>query len=315
MMYRLLPCLALLTLCGCDVDEAFAGSERFTEDFHHSYAINPGGRFELEGFNGTVELYGWDQDKVEINGTKYASTKDALDEIRVDISNTPESVIVRTVRPDWKGSGWRGNRGVRYRIHVPRKVQLDRVTTSNGAIRVENMESAAGRGRFRTSNGALTLVSYHGDIEANTSNGRIELDRFTGSATLTTSNGRIVARGVRGFLEARTSNGPIEVETSELDASRPVRLETSNGPITIGLSGTRGPEVRAKTSNGGITVKLPEGAGAHVRAHTSNSTVKSDFPLNNVTTMSKTNLDGTIGPGGPLLDLTTSNGPVRILRD
>ena len=299
-------------MTGCNIDEALAGSERFTEDFHHSYALKPGGRFELESFNGSVEIYGWDQEQVEINGTKYASTKDALDDIRIEIAHTPESVIVRTIRPDWKGSGWRGNRGVRYRVHVPRKVQFERVATSNGSMRLENVE---GRGRFRTSNGSLTLVAYQGDIEANTSNGRIQLDRFNGSASLTTSNGRIEARGVRGFLEAHTSNGPIDVETSELDPSRPVKLETSNGPITIRISGGNGPGVRAKTSNGGITVKLPEGASAQVRAHTSNSTVKSDFPLNNVTNTSKTHLEAAIGAGGPLLDLTTSNGHIRIGRD
>jgi len=74
MTFRLLPCAALLALAGCDIDEAFADSQRFTEDFHHSYALKSGGRFELESFNGSVEISGWDQDKVEINGTKYAST-------------------------------------------------------------------------------------------------------------------------------------------------------------------------------------------------------------------------------------------------
>ncbi len=313
MAYRLLPCFALLALAGCEIDEAWADSQRFTEDFHHSYALKSGGRLELESFNGSVEIYGWDQEKVEINGTKYASYKDALDEIKIDISNTPDSILIRTVRPEWHGSGHRGNRGVKYRIHVPRKTQFDRITTSNGSMRLEGLE---GRGRFRTSNGGIHLLSYTGDVDAHTSNGRIDLDGFSGSATLVTSNGRIEAKGVKGFLEASTSNGPIAVETANLDPSRPVRLETSNGPITVTLgSKGGGPEVRARTSNGGIVVRLPEGAGARVRAHTSNSAVTSDFPLNNVTAMGKTHMDGTVGAGGPLLDLSTSNGPIRLSRD
>ncbi len=312
MTYRLLPCFALLVLGGCDIDEAWASSQKFTEDFHHTYALKSGGRFELESFNGSVEIYGWDQEKVEINGTKYASYKDALDEIKIDISSTADSIVIKTVRPDWRDGGRRGSRGVKYRIHVPRRVQFDRVTTSNGAMRLEGVE---GRGRFRTSNGAIHLLSYKGDIDAHTSNGRIDLDGFSGSASLTTSNGRIEARGVKGFLEASTSNGPIDVQTGELDPSRPVKLETSNGPITVTLGTKSGPEVRARTSNGGIVVKLPEGAGARVRAHTSNSNVTSDFPLNNVTAMGKTHIDATIGAGGPLLELTTSNGPIRLSRD
>ena len=76
-----------------------------------------------------------------------------------------------------------------------------------------------------------------------------------------------------------------------------------------------GPDLRARTSNGNITVKLPESAGARVRARTSNSSVASDFPLNNVTAMGKTHMDGTVGAGGPLLYLVTSNGHIRLVRE
>ncbi len=260
-----------------------------------------------------MEIYGWDREQVEINGTKYASSKDDLAEIKIDIAHTPDSLTIKTLRPEWRGAGMRrGNRGVKYRIHVPRRVLLDRLATSNGAIRVDGVE---GRGRFRTSNGPISLTSYKGDIEAQTSNGRIDLDRFSGSAVLISSNGSIGAKGVKGFLEATTSNGPIEVETAELDPARVVKLESSNGPITLTLGAPGGPDVRARTSNGDIAVRLAEGAGARVRAHTSNSTITSDLPLNNVTNMGKTNLEGTVGNGGgPLMDLVTSNGRIRLAR-
>jgi hypothetical protein len=316
MTSRLLPCAALLVLAGCDLDDVVAAShsQKFTEDFHRSYALKSGGRIELESFNGPVEVYGWDQEKVEINGAKYASTREALAEIRIDISHTPDSMIViKTVRPEWTG-GRRGNRGVKYRIHVPRKVQFDRVTTSNGSLRLESVE---GRGHFRTSNGAIRFLSYKGDVEAHTSNGRIELEGFSGSASLHTSNGPIEAKGIKGSLDATTSNGAIDVETDELDPSRPVKLETSNGPIvlTMGARGGGGPGVRARTSNGPISVRMPEGAGARVRAHTSShSAVTSELPMNNGTQAGKSHLDGTIGAGGPLLELTTTNGPIKLSR-
>lgn len=314
MTCRILPCAALLVLAGCDIDEALAHSQKYTEDFHFVHALKPGARVWVEGFNGSVEIYGWDQEQVEINGTKYASSKDDLAEIKIDIAHTPDSVTIKTLRPDWQNgsSGMRrGNRGVKYRIHVPRRVQLERLATSNGAIRVDGVE---GRGRFRTSNGPISLTAYKGDIEAQTSNGRIDLDRFSGSAVLISSNGSIEAKGIKGFLEATTSNGPIEVETAELDPARVVKLESSNGPITLTLGAPGGPDVRARTSNGDIAVRLAEGAGARVRAHTSNSTITSDLPLNNVTNIGKAKLEGSVGKGGPLLDLVTSNGHIRLAR-
>ena len=306
----------LVLLAGCDIHEALADSQKYTEDFHFVHALKPGARVEVEGFNGSVEIYGWDQDQVEINGSKHASSKADLAEIKIEIAHTPDTVTIKTVRPDWQrgSAGWRrGNRGVKFRIHVPRRVQLDRLATSNGAVRVEGVE---GPGRFRTSNGPISLTGYKGNIEAQTSNARIDLERFSGSAVLISSNGSIEAKGIKGFLEATTSNGPIEIETAELDPARSVKLETSNGPITLTLGAKGGPDVRVRTSNGDIAVRLLDGAGARVRAHTSNSTITSDLPLSNVSNMSKTNLEGAVGSGGgPLLDLTTSNGHIRLARN
>jgi hypothetical protein len=74
-------------------------------------------------------------------------------------------------------------------------------------------------------------------------------------------------------------------------------------------------EVHADTSNSSITVRLPSSAGATVRAHTTNSSIDTDFDVSvHGGMISKHRLEGTIGSGGPLLDLGTSNGSIKILR-
>ena len=99
---RSLPFLALtLCLTGCDFEE-FHDSRRVTEDFHHSYALKPGGKVAVENFNGSVEIVGWEKDQVEINGSKYASTKSMLDAIKVEIAAASDSVIVMSERDLWR---------------------------------------------------------------------------------------------------------------------------------------------------------------------------------------------------------------------
>ena len=74
--------------------------------------------------------------------------------------------------------------------------------------------------------------------------------------------------------------------------------------------------VHASTSNSSITVRMPSSANATLRAHTSNSSIHSDFDVNVHSGMiSKHRLEGNIGSGGPLLDLGTSNGGIKILRN
>jgi DUF4097 and DUF4098 domain-containing protein YvlB len=283
----MLAACAALVLGACDV-EALGNSNRFREDFKHTYDVKPGGTLTLENFNGSVEIYGWDQDRVEINGQKYASTEDKLREMRIEIAPSADSITVRTIRP----SGDRtGSYGARYTIHLPRRTRLDRVQSSNGSIRVEGVEGMA---RLRTSNGRVRITGLKGDLDATSSNGGMEVADFSGTAVLRTSNGGINVTGVRGHLDAKTSNGGITATVMDLDPSRTLRLNTSNG---------------------GITLRLPPTVNAQLRAHTSNASIQSDFTLDPRGSQSKTHMEGAIGGGGPLIELDTSNGSIRVLRN
>lgn len=303
---RVLPLLAaVLGLTACDENWDFGSSERYKEDFHFNVPLAAGGRITLDNFNGSVEISGWDKDSVEVTGTKYANTESRLREIRVDVTPSPGLVTIRTSRP----SDRRGNSGARYVIHVPRKAELDGITSSNGPIRVEFID---GRARLRTSNGGIRASNIGGPLDAQTSNGSMEVTAITGDTQLRSSNGSIRAEIRRGGFEARTSNGNINVQLEEPDA-KPIRLESSNGRIELTMNAVR--EVHADTTNSSITVHLPEAAGAEVRAHTSNSSITTDFDVSvRGGLLTKHRLEGKIGSGGPLLDLSTSNGSIKLLR-
>jgi hypothetical protein len=72
--------------------------------------------------------------------------------------------------------------------------------------------------------------------------------------------------------------------------------------------------VRAHTSNSSITLHLPGEVNASLSAGTSNSSIVSDFEMRTRGEISKHHIAGSIGNGGPLIDLSTSNGQIRILR-
>ncbi len=302
----LIPALAagLIALPACDVLD-WGPMEKFTHDFHESYPLNADGRLTLETFNGTVEISGWDQNTVDINGTKYGPTQSAADNLRVDIDHHPDAVSIRVERDLER----RNNQGARFVIKVPRGARLDRITSSNGGIHTTD---GTGPARMKTSNGSIQVEGFKGSLNAETSNGRVELRDVAGDVVAHTSNGRIETEGLVGSLEATTSNGSIRGEVSR--SSRDVRAETSNGPIELTLPADFAAELHAHTSNGGITLHLPEAINAHVAAHTSNSSITTDFEIRTQGAISKHDLDGVIGAGGPLLDLSTSNGGIRLLK-
>lgn len=266
----LLPALAagLLSLTACDIED-FHGGPRVERDFHYSYPLGANGKLSVEGFNGGVEVSGWDHDTVDISGTKYARSEQAVDDIQIRIDHTANAVSIRADRPSMS----HGNNGVRYVIKAPRGAVIDRVSTSNGGIRIAD---GAGPARLKTSNGSLHISAW------------------------------------KGSLEAQTSNGGIEAELDAADG--PIRLDTSNGSVQVRLPDHLGDDVRVHTSNGGITVRASDTLNARVSARTSNAKITSDLDFHTRGEVGPHHFEGVIGAGGPLLDLTTSNGGIRITR-
>jgi len=304
----LLPILAaaLLGLAACDFED-FGGFDRYRQDFHYSYPLKSSGRLLVETFNGSVEVSGWDQETVDISGAKYGPTQEAADALKVAIDNSPDSVSIRVTRP----SDRRGNMGARFVIKIPRAAYLDRIFTSNGSIRTLD---GSGPARLRTSNGEIRVQALRGSLDAQTSNHSVELIDIDGDVKAHSSNGHIRAEGLRGSLEADTSNGSIHARLEQVPAGRPVRLETNNNSVELSLPANFANDIRVTTSNGGITLHMPYQVNAHVLARTNNSSISSDFEIGMRGEFSKNRLEGVIGNGGPLIDLTTSNGSIRLLK-
>lgn len=305
-----LPVAAILLLTGCNIDglEGLGSSRRFQEDFHHAYDLKAGGRLSVENFNGGIEILGWEKDSVEISGTKYASTEAVLKEIKVEIAASPTEIRIRTLHP----VGRRGNWGAKYVLRVPHKTTLDRIGTSNGSIRAESVESGA---RLHTTNGSVRVLKVRGELDVQTSNGSIDATDTEGAATLRTTNGAVTVDGLRGALEVSTTNGRIHAQITQTDPDKILRASTTNGSIDLAVESFKDNDVRASTSNGSITVRLPSPLNARLRASTSNSSVSTDFDVSlKGGVRSKTRLDGSVGNGGSLIDLTSTNGSVKLLK-
>lgn len=302
----ILPVIAasIVVLAGCEFDD-LGGSERYHEDFHYNYPLKTGGRLNVEGFNGSVDVSVWDQERVDISGTKHARTQEDMRDLKIEVDHRADSVSVRAIRPNMR----RGNLGANFAIKVPRGVVLEHVTTSNGAIRTSD---GAGPARLKTSNGHVEVRRLKGTLNAETSNGPVELEDVEGAVEVHTSNGHIRADGIRGALEATTSNSNIHATLEKLNGA--VKVQSSNGAIELTLPPNMQSAVRAHTSNSGITLHLPGDVNARLSAGTSNASISTDYDVHLRGEISKQHVEGSIGNGGPLIDLETSHGQIKIMK-
>ena len=130
---------------------------------------------------------------------------------------------------------------------------------------------------------------------------------------LSATNGGITIIGVTGNLRFDTTNGGVRLQ----DVGGRVNGDTRNGGLTVLLSGSRwdGDGLDVETSNGGVTLSIPDGYNAELETRTVNGGLNIDFPITIQGELSsRRGITTTLGSGGPMVRVRTTNGGVRINR-
>lgn len=220
-----------------------------SKEFNQTYPLQPGGTFELQNVNGTVEVQTWDRNEVEVRAVKTAKRKESdLDLVSIDVDAKRDSVSVTTRYPQNEGV----EVAVEYIVHVPHCAHVEHLGTVNGTLRVAGVEAIED---LHTVNGNIEVYEGGGSVHAHTTNGNVHLellhvqDKY--GAVAETTNGSLllaVPTNTQADVEARCLNGSF---FSEL----PFSLASTQRPReTHGRLGKGGVPIRLHTVNGGIRV-------------------------------------------------------------
>lgn len=129
---------------------------------------------------------------------------------------------------------------------------------------------------------------------------------FTGR----TINGSVEATGMTGTAIGRTINGRVRLETSGI-----AEASTINGNVDARLGRADwNDELKFTTTNGSIIVTIPGDLNARVNAATVTGSIETDFPLQVVGRFMNRRISGTVGSGGRVLSLETTNGSIELRR-
>ena len=131
------------------------------------------------------------------------------------------------------------------------------------------------------------------------------------SVNLRTVNGGIAISDLEGDIEFRTTNGGVKLAR----VAGNVRGRTTNGGVNIDLEGPtwQGNGLDVQTQNGGVKLNIPSDYSARLETGTVNGRIRVDFPVT-VQGRIDRDLDTTLGAGGPLIRVRTTNGGVNIGR-
>lgn len=133
---------------------------------------------------------------------------------------------------------------------------------------------------------------------------------FKTDLSLQANNGGISIVDVQGRLEFKTNNGGVKLSRIAGD----INGETNNGGIHVDLAGTKydGNQFEVRTKNGGVQISVPNNYSGRIQSETVNGSIRSDFPLPTGTEKRPRAVDLTLGGGGPLIHVSTTNGGVSV---
>ncbi len=293
-----LAILGLLTLAG---PGCYVAGETRTGTEVKNLTLTPGQpvTVSFRDSDGDVRFVPGSDNALTLTVRKETTVHDAdrakrlLDEIKVEVEQTGNNiriVIRRPSRVHFVFFGWSERVRVQSEVVLPKECAL----------------TAA------TSDGSITAEGLKGEISLKTSDGDIRLTDAQGRLTAHASDGDILLRSVRGEVESRTSDGHIEL-SGVLTA---LNLRTSDGDISARVEpgSQMSGSWKITASDGTIEAALPPEFNADLWLHTSDGEITCGLPLTVEGKTSPHDLRGTLGQGGPLFEIRTSDGDIRLVR-
>jgi len=234
---------------------SFASPDDVREEFHQTYPLQAGGRVELENINGAVHITAWDRNEVKVDAVKTASSKEKLDDARIEVNASAGQVSIRTKYPDHNLTFTDHSRhnpaSVEYTLTVPRGASLDEISLVNGSLEISGV---SGKVKSSCVNGNTMAKNLAGAAHLEGVNGRVraEFDLVSHSVELESVNGRVevvLPSDTNAVIEAETVSGSISNELGLLSTGHIV------GHNLHGQLGGGGPKIKLSTVNGSIEIR------------------------------------------------------------
>jgi DUF4097 and DUF4098 domain-containing protein YvlB len=249
-----------------------------TDRFSKTVRVGRTGALDISNIAGDIVVTGGSGEEVRIEAVKRVRTRNEsdakarLDELRIEVTELPNRVEVRTVYPrerrNYSGS-------VDFTVTMPtggsatiRSISGDvRVTNVKGELRAESVS-----GDVITSGATkLSLVkSVSGDIEVTDA-------AAEGEVTVSSVSGDLIARGLKArSLDLGSVSGDVTLTNVTCERAT---VKTTSGNVEYMGPLARSGRYEMTAHSGNVRLEISGTTGFEVEATTFSGDVRSDFPL------------------------------------
>lgn len=206
-----------------------------------SSAVHPQGEVEISNIAGTIDVLGWDQDRVEVTGTLGEGAE------RLEFRTQDRHTLVKVEHP--AGARRMGASELRIRMPVGSRVVVAGVSAD---VTVRDIQGAQ---RINSVSGNIDTVAAGEDVQIQTVSGRVTLDGagVPGMLTITTVSGHTELRDVAGELVLQTVSGDLDIDGRLLERAR---IRTTNGSARLHSTPLPDARIEMEAVNGSLTLLL-----------------------------------------------------------
>lgn len=241
------------------------GGNELREEFHQSYPLSAQGRVTLKNISGAVRITAWDRAEVRVDAVKRATTRERLDEAKIVVEASSDSVNIESRYPEkafnYDGGDRRGRNNyasVDYVVSVPRNARLESIEVISGKLDIENVSGGV---KASCISGSFTARNLSGDARLSNVSGMLEatFERLDDSSDVTLSNvsGQLVVvipSDTNGTIKANTLSGQISN-----NMGLPVRRGEYVGNDLAGQLGRGGARIKLNNVSGQIKIQRADG--------------------------------------------------------
>jgi DUF4097 and DUF4098 domain-containing protein YvlB len=261
---------------------------------------DPHGVVEISNISGTVDVSGWDQPEVSVNGEIPSGVNG------VEVKNNRGHISITVRFPSFSFRG----RGMDLIIRVPRTSEVD-VTTVSADI---NSRGITGIQRLKAVSGSIRADISQSDVEAKSVSGDVSLrgDGKSLGLHVGTISGTIHVERASGDVEASTTSGEISMA---LDTGRSIRMHTVSGDVTFRGKLAKDADVDAQTVSGELKLHADSESGYEYDVTTFNGDIGNCFNAKSEKSSHYgpgERLSGSVGNGSAHVRLKTMNGDIDL---
>jgi hypothetical protein len=226
---------------------------RERDEIRQTFRLAPGARVEVSSIRGSVEIETANIEVAEIQIVRSAKSRDELEQYKIGIENTPQSLTIRgETRRRNSGDGFGPDVRHQVTLRLPRRVNLF-INSVSGGVRIGDIKGQLIVGSI---SGSVSTGAVDGQVQVNSVSGEVTIGRASGQVEIKSVSGNVNIGQVVGYLNVSGVTGNLSAVIAGL-GERGIEINSVSGQVELRFKGELNAQLNTTSISGKVFIEVP----------------------------------------------------------